>query len=107
MNRIRAGAAWEDGDWVVTDEMGVALRPDRLSKEFRRTIEGHELRRIPFRQLRHTHATALLMSGAHPKVVQERLGHSSVSVTLDTYSAVLPIMQMHAIEDLARMFDAG
>lgn len=105
--RMRAGAAWESGDWVVTDEIGVPIRPDRLSKTFRRTVENSGLRRIPFRQLRHSHATALLRSGAHPKVVQERLGHSSVSVTLDTYSAVLPNMQMQAIEDLARMFDAG
>lgn len=50
-------------------------------------------------------ATALLAAGESPKVVQERLGHSSISVTLDLYSAVLPNMQREAVERLAEMFD--
>ena len=49
--------------------------------------------------------TALLAAGEHPKIVQERLGHSSISITLDTYSAVLPNMQREAVERLARVFD--
>ncbi len=62
--------------------------------------------RITFRQLRHSHATALLRAGVHPKVVQERLGHSSIRVTLDVYSAVLPNMQREAIELLAQSIKA-
>ncbi|URJ67494.1 tyrosine-type recombinase/integrase [Paenibacillus polymyxa] len=46
-----------------------------------------------FHDLRHTHATLLLKAGIHPKIVQERLGHSSINVTLDTYSHVLPNLQ--------------
>ena len=53
--------------------------------------------------LRHAHATALLRAGVHPKVVQERLGHSSISVTIDIYSSVLPGMQREAVERLASM----
>ena len=53
--------------------------------------------------LRHAHATALLRAGAHPKIVQELLGHSSISVTMDIYSSVLPGMQREAIERLASM----
>lgn len=53
--------------------------------------------------LRHTHATLLLMAGVHPKVVAERLGHSSISITLDTYSHVLPNMQQEAAERLDAM----
>ena len=64
------------------------------------------LRTITIRQLRHSHATALLAAGESPKVVQERLGHSSISVTLDVYSAVLPNMQRDAVERLADAFDA-
>jgi integrase len=50
--------------------------------------------------LRHTHATLLLLGGVHPKVVQERLGHSSIKITLDTYSHVLPNMQAEAADKL-------
>ena len=55
------------------------------------------------RGLRHAHATALLRAGAHPKVVQERLGHSSISVTMDIYSSVLPGMQREAVDRLAAL----
>jgi len=53
---------------------------------------------LRFHDLRHTHATLLLKANVHPKVVSERLGHSSIAITLDTYSHVLPTMQ----EDAAR-----
>ncbi|MGI8516939.1 MAG: tyrosine-type recombinase/integrase [Acidimicrobiia bacterium] len=59
------------------------------------------------RQLRHSHATALLAAGEHPKIEQERLGHSSISITLDTYSAVLPNMQREAVERLAQMMEGS
>jgi site-specific recombinase XerD len=48
---------------------------------------------IRLHDLRHTHATTLLPAGAHPKVVRERLGHANISITLDTYSHVVPTMQ--------------
>ena len=51
--------------------------------------------------MRHTHASLMLQQGIHPKIVSERLGHSSVSITLDTYSHVLPGLQERA----ARRFD--
>lgn len=103
--RLRAGEAWQYGDWVVTDELGAPFHPDWLSTLFTRRGEEAGLPRITIRQLRHSHATALLRAGAHPKVVQERLGHSSIRVTLDVYSAVLPNMQREAVERLARTFD--
>ena len=53
-----------------------------------------------FHDLRHAHASLLLAAGVHPKVVQERLGHSQVSVTLDTYSHVAPSLQREAAERL-------
>lgn len=60
---------------------------------------------VRFHDLRHSHATWLLKSGVHPKVVQERLGHATIGITLDTYSHVLPSMQVDAarkIDDLLR-----
>jgi integrase len=61
--------------------------------------------RQPFRfhDLRHSHASHLLRAGVHPKIVSERLGHSTVGITLDTYSHVLPGMQ----EDAVRLLDTA
>ncbi len=102
---LRAGEAWDGGEWLVTDELGAPVHPDWLSTLFIRQAEAAGLRRITIRQLRHSHASALLRAGVHPKVVQERLGHSSIRVTLDVYSAVLPNMQREAVERLAQTFD--
>ena len=52
---------------------------------------------IRLHDLRHSHATQLLLQGVHPKIVSERLGHSKVGITLDTYSHVLPGMQEDAV----------
>jgi integrase len=55
---------------------------------------------IRFHDLRHTAATLLLGQGVHPKIVQERLGHSPIAITLDTYSHVLPSMRRDAAQRL-------
>lgn len=103
-DRLRAGTAWKSGDWVFTDEIGAPVNPDSTSRRFDALVADADLPKIKLRQLRHSHATALLSAGVHPKVVQERLGHSSIKVTLDIYSAVLPNMQRHAVERLSEMF---
>lgn len=104
--RLRAGEAWRAGEWIATNEIGEPIRPDYLGRRFSEVSAGLGLRHIPMKQLRHSHATALLSAGVSPKVIQERLGHSSIGVTLDIYSAVLPDMQRDAVERLARTFDA-
>ena len=63
--------------------------------------------RIRFHDLRHSHATQLLISGIHPKVAQERLGHSSIAVTLDIYSHVTDNMQSDAALKLDSIFRAA
>ena len=63
-------------------------------------IKANLPKEIRLYDLRHTHATLLLLGGIHPKVVQERLGHSSIKITLDTYSHVLPNMQAEAADKL-------
>jgi integrase len=60
-----------------------------------------------FHDLRHTAATLLLTKGVHPKIVQEMLGHSSISITLDTYSQVLPNMQGEAVRAMDSYFEEG
>jgi integrase len=59
---------------------------------------------IRFHDLRHGHATLMLLKGVHPKVVSERLGHSSIGITLDIYSHVLPSMQAQAASAFDSLF---
>ncbi len=101
--RLRAGSAWEPGEWCFTDEIGAPWRPDALTRVFVSRVKSLGLPPTDVKGLRHAHATALLRAGAHPKVVQERLGHSSISVTMDIYSSVLPGMQREAAERLSAM----
>ena len=63
-------------------------------------VKSSGLPHIRFHDLRHSHATQLLKQGVHPKVVSERLGHSKVGITLDTYSHVLPGMQEDAADKI-------
>ena len=56
--------------------------------------------RIRFHDLRHSHATQMLAAGIHPKIAQERLGHSTIAITLDLYSHVMPGMQADAAEQV-------
>lgn len=63
--------------------------------------------RIRLHDLRHTHATLALQAGIHPKVISERLGHSSVSITLDTYSHAIPAMQETAASLIAALVLGG
>lgn len=58
---------------------------------------------MKFHELRHTHATLGLLAGAHPKVMQERLGHANVSITLQTYTHVAAGMQREVAENVASM----
>jgi integrase len=66
-------------------------------------LAGAGLPDIRFHDLRHTHATLLLALGENPRVAQERLGHSQISLTLQTYSHVLPDLQRQAAEKIDRM----
>ena len=83
-------------DEVFLSVNGNPVHTSNLGKQFRAHIKRLGLPGITFHDLRHTHATMLLLNGVHPKVVQERLGHASVQITLDTYSHLLPHMQDEA-----------
>jgi integrase len=67
-----------------------------VKRSFRRVLKRAGLPQIRFHDLRHSCATLVLSMGVHPKMVQERLGHSQIAVTLDTYSHVLPSLQEEA-----------
>lgn len=101
--RLEWGPAWTDSGLVFTREDGVGLHPDRISKLFDSLVARSGLPRIRLHDLRHTHATLALQVGVHPKVVSERLGHSSISLTLDTYSHAVPALQAEAAESVANL----
>jgi integrase len=96
--RLALGADWRpELNLVFTSELGTPLNPSNVTRRsFHPLLKRSHLPRIRFHDLRHTAATLLLAAGEHPKVVQERLGHHSVALTLDVYSHVLPSMQKAA-----------
>jgi integrase len=101
--RLRWGAAWQDGDLVFALENGSPVHPDRFSDWFQEHVKAAELPRIRLHDLRHTHATLALQAGVHAKVISERLGHSTISITLDTYSHAIPAMEEEAAAKVARL----
>ena len=95
------GGDWPTHDLVFVREDGSPIHPQRVTQWFERLVKNAGVRRIRFHDLRHTMATLALKSGVHPKVVQERLGHSSIAITLDTYSHVIEGMQEAAATSIA------
>lgn len=106
--RLLAGSAWQDDGFMFTTALGQPLNPTgAVYTTFRRLTTGAGLPPIRLHDLRHTSATLLLQAGVHPKVVQERLGHSTIQVTMDTYSHVTPTMQRDASERIDAIVGAG
>ena len=87
---------------------GNPLQPRSLTHQFTHLLKAvNGLPRVRFHDLRHTHATQLLADGVHPKVAQERLGHSTISTTMDLYSHVTETMQADAAARLDTAFQAA
>ncbi len=80
---------------------GSALRPETVSTTFLRRQAKLDLPRLTLKGLRHTWATLALEQGIHPRVVQERLGHSTVNITLQVYSHVSPTLHDEAANQIA------
>jgi integrase len=99
--RLRLGEIWEDDDFVFTNRTGGPLHVNSMALQFKKLTDAAGLPKIRFHDLRHTSATLLLAKGVHPKIVQERLGHSDISMTLNRYSHVTPGMQRQAADNLS------
>ncbi len=97
------GRLLTDDSLVFAQWDGRPLLPDTVSHAFGALVRKAGLPRVRFHDLRHSHASLMLRSKVHPKVVQERLGHSTITTTLDTYSHVTPGLQ----EDAAQRFEEG
>lgn len=94
---LRFGVRLTDDHHVFAKVDGAPYWPGRLTRSFKTFMREHQLPEIRLHDLRHSHATHLLAAGVHPKIAQERLGHSSIAITMDTYSHAMPNMQADAV----------
>lgn len=102
--KLKLGAVWNDLDLIFASEIRPPLNPPNVTRAFKKALEKAKIRTsIRLYDLRHTTATLLLQAGINPKVVSERLGHSTIVLTLDVYSHVLPSMQQEATAHLEEM----
>ena len=92
---------------VFTRENGEPWHPDRITDLFRQAVKAAGVPSIRLHDLRHGWATLALGAGIHPKVVQERLGHANIAMTMDRYSHVIPALQESAAELVAALVDVA
>lgn len=95
-DRLAAGASWENSGLVFTTAFGTPLEPRNVTAAFHALLAAAGLPSVRFHDLRHTAATLLLAQGVDPRTIMETLGHSQISLTLNTYSHVLPALQDNA-----------
>ena len=103
--REYAGEVWTETGYVFVREDGEPLDPDRISHVFRATADAAGVPRIRLHDLRHTAAALALATGMHPKVMSDRLGHSSIAITLDVYGHLVPGLQEDAAAAVGALLD--
>ncbi|MGH2363442.1 MAG: tyrosine-type recombinase/integrase [Chloroflexota bacterium] len=94
--RRSAGKAWQETSLVFATPTGEPLHGTTVTKAFQKILRGADLPRQRFHDLRHGCASLLLAQGVHPRVVMETLGHSTIALTMNTYSHVMPELQREA-----------
>ncbi|HET8911551.1 MAG TPA: site-specific integrase, partial [Ktedonobacteraceae bacterium] len=106
--RLAVGPGWHDQNWVFCNTVGGPIDAGNLlRRSFWPLLAKAGLERMPFHSLRHSAASLLLSLGIHPKVVQELLGHSNISMTLDIYSHVIPAMHADAVQQLSTLLTSS
>lgn len=104
--RLQAGTSWSNFNLIFCNRKGRHIQPTTLNQGLTRLLKRAGLPHMHVHDLRHSLASILLAMGVHPKVVQEILGHSSVSITMNIYSHVMPTMHSAAAQDLNARFKA-
>ena len=97
---------WIEQDLVFPNETGRPLDPSWQTAVFKAAAQAAKLPPIRFHDLRHTAATLLLAQGVHPKIVAEMLGHTSIAITLDTYSHLVPVLHAQAASAMDALLGA-
>jgi integrase len=91
--KLGIGSLYSNQDLIFASTIGTPLEASNImNRSFKPLLKRADLPEIRFHDLRHTAATLLLSRGVHPKLVQELLGHATITQTMDTYSHVLPSM---------------
>lgn len=98
------GIQLKDEDLVFSELDGRPLRPNRITRAWPTLAKQIGIKVIRLHDARHTHASIMLKQGIHPKIVQERLGHANIAITLDTYSHVSPGLQAAAAKSFDEAF---
>jgi integrase len=102
--RLSKGPAWWDFNLIFCTEEGRPFESGQVSWRFHKALTRIGLPQMRLHDLRHTAATQLLTRGVHPKVVQELLGHSTITLTLDTYSHVSPALHAQVAQQMESLF---
>jgi len=93
-----AGSRWRDHGLVFTTGIGTPLEPRALNGDFERIVGGvRDLRRVRLHDLRHACASFMIAQGIHPRIIMEILGHSQISLTMNTYGHVMPDAMKEAV----------
>lgn len=106
-HRLALGLTYEDNDLVFPNELGSVINPMALTRALDRAGKRVQAPHVKLHDLRHFHASLLLQSGQNPVLVSKRLGHSSVSMTLDIYGHLMPGWQREAAEVFAKAMEQG
>jgi integrase len=101
--KLENGRPWKDQDLVFPGRLGAPMAPSWVKSNWKRIRLKAQVPEMRFHDLRHAHATLLLTMGVQSKVVSDRLGHSGIQVTIDTYSHVMAGVQAEAIKGLDRV----
>ena len=96
--RLWAGSRWQEGDYLFTTSVGTPMIGSDVTRRFQALLRGAGLPAMRFHDLRHGAASLLLAQGVHPRVVMEMLGHSTITLTMNVYSHVIPDLQREAAE---------
>ncbi|MFC2002471.1 tyrosine-type recombinase/integrase [Chloroflexota bacterium] len=105
LDRSMLGIPLKDDDLVFSNLEGKPLLPNTVTHAWIKLVRRTGLKGIRLHDARHSHASLMLKAGTHPKIVQERLGHSSVTITLDTYSHIAPGLQEAAAENFDKLLN--
>jgi len=105
-NKLLFGPEYHNNNLLFCKADGSEIYPNTTTNRFKLLAKRIGLKEVSLHDLRHTHATLMLQAGVHPKVVQERLGHSTITTTLDTYSHVIPSMQKESVDKYKKFMNS-
>jgi integrase len=103
-NRALAGKSWKEHGLAFPSEIGTPLDERNVLRRFQAVSEANDLPKLRLYDLRHTHASLLIHEGVHPKKISERLGHSSIKLTMDTYGHLFEGSDHDSAEKMERLF---